>query len=218
MEMDDAAWLPSTSLQAAAAEQRYRDILAGKLFITPHGVAQERKQGRKKKEKKKNEEESARRRCWMPRCNYFIWPSTHPSFFSGRATDLYVNGQKVSLVKKRQAAKNALTEWCGCSDWGYSERCIRWCSAHLTWTIDPLWGVGYHVHVVDLYQRVMSHVFFFLASEPLTVAELAHWVAPECGGTGPKDRSRQGIWGGQEGGHAKSGLYVHYRQCLCCGW
>lgn len=117
MEMSDAAWLPSTSPQAAAAEQRYRDIIAGKLAVTiataaPTPGEPKKEKGKKegkakddKKKEKKGEEDSARRR--LPRYNYFIRPSTHPSFFPGRATDLYVNGQKVTNPEFQASVERA---------------------------------------------------------------------------------------------------------------
>jgi hypothetical protein len=99
MELCDAAWLSSTSAEAAASEALYQARLAGKGSVGGVPAAgtekEQKKEKAKKGEKKKTEadEDTARRR--LPRHTYFMRPSSHPSFFPGRVADLYVNGQKV---------------------------------------------------------------------------------------------------------------------------
>lgn len=93
MELCDAAWLSSISAEAAATEAAYAACLADQPVAATKPVAAEKKEKTKKGEKKKSDEDTARRR--LPRHSYFMRPSAHPSFFPGRAADLYVNGQKV---------------------------------------------------------------------------------------------------------------------------
>ena len=119
MKLCDAKWVPSASAEATVSETLCAARLAGQGVATTQAVAvaenkqkaegdkgDEGDEGNERDERKKGKDEETGRR--PPRHSYFLRPSSHPSFFPGRAADIYVNGQQVQLTLMKHGCSDAV--------------------------------------------------------------------------------------------------------------